>query len=572
MRKIIYLAVVCLSLLSCTEDKMPGGMAFGIPPSKPVETHTISASVTSLSFSADGGSENFTITSNFAWKTINTPSWITVSPTNGTSGTTSLTITVDKNTDTSSRTGTITFGESSNTVNISVSQSAATVMYEITSDVTSLNFTTYSHEKLSTNITSNFDWKILNMPSWIRISPISGSSGTTTISVLALSDEETPFDGESLYDGAIIIGDSTKVTLSIPANRPPGTSNEAYTLWVNEKSLEFTADGGSQDVNVRSNTSWQIKNKPSWVTLSSTISHINQVFFTLLTITADKNIDTSSRSGTIEIESEESLLQVTISVSQAAASQEEPSITVFSFVLDNGVTLGMLMVNVEGGTFTMGATNEQSSDASDDEKPTHTVTLDNYMISQTEVTQELWEAVMGQKPTSDSLQWKSYFGLGNNYPAYYVSWNDCQNFIKKLNTLTDKNFRLPTEAEWEFAARGGNKSRGYKYAGSNTIDDVAWYEENDGYVLHEVRRKSANELGLYDMSGNVAEWCYDWYGSYSSYAETNPIGPSTGSERVCRGGGWGLPAYLSRVSSRGIGEPDFKSDCIGLRLVLDNKK
>ena len=223
----------------------------------------------------------------------------------------------------------------------------------------------------------------------------------------------------------------------------------------------------------------------------------------------------------------------------------------------NGVSF--TMVGVEGGTFTMGATSEQGSDPWDDEYPTHSVTLSSFSIGETEVTQELWKAVMGSNP--------SYFS-GTNLPVEYVSWNDCQTFITKLNQLTGKNFRLPTEAEWEYAARGGNKSKGYKYAGSNTLSDVAWYTDNSSSKTHPVKQKQANELGLYDMSGNVWEWCQDWYGSYSSSSQTNPTGPAAGSYRVGRGGGWFSHAGRCRVSIRSSSTPTSCNDFLGLRLAL----
>ncbi len=228
------------------------------------------------------------------------------------------------------------------------------------------------------------------------------------------------------------------------------------------------------------------------------------------------------------------------------------------------------MVAVQGGTFTMGATAEQGSDAGDSEKPAHQVTLSSYSIGQTEVTQELWQAVMGSNPSQ-------FFGnLNLQRPVEYVSWNDCQTFISKLNQLTGKNFRLPTEAEWEYAARGGNRSQGYKYAGSNNIDDVAWYWDNipsqpcgtAGYGTQTVATKAPNELGLYDMSGNVWEWCQDWYGSYSSDAQTNPTGPTSGSLRVNRGGSWRSNARHCRVSRHTGDTPSNLNYFLGLRLAL----
>lgn len=223
----------------------------------------------------------------------------------------------------------------------------------------------------------------------------------------------------------------------------------------------------------------------------------------------------------------------------------------------NGVSFDM--IKVEGGTFTMGATSEQGNDAYIDEKPTHKVTLSDYYIGETEVTQALWQAVMGSNPSDFK---------GNSKPVERVSWNDCQEFIRKLNSLTGRTFRLPTEAEWEFAARGGNESKGYKYSGSYSIDNVAWYRSNSFNETRAVKTKSPNELGIYNMSGNVLEWCQDWYGSYSSNAQTNPAGPSNGSYRVLRGGSWDYYAWECRVSDRSHCSPRGSSSCIGLRLVL----
>ena len=217
------------------------------------------------------------------------------------------------------------------------------------------------------------------------------------------------------------------------------------------------------------------------------------------------------------------------------------------------------MMYVKGGTFTMGATSEQGSEADSDEKPTHSVTLSSFYICKYEVTQALWKAVMGSNPSSFK---------GDNLPVETVSWDDCQTFIRKLNAMTGKNFRLPTEAEWEFAARGGNNSRGYKYAGSNNIETVAWYDDNSGSKTHVVGTKSPNELGIYDMSGNVLEWCQDWKGSYSSASQTNPTGASSGSYRVLRGGGWCYLARSCRSSGRGSFTPDGRGSNYGLRLVL----
>ncbi len=244
-----------------------------------------------------------------------------------------------------------------------------------------------------------------------------------------------------------------------------------------------------------------------------------------------------------------------INIMLGKTSQDE-SITTFTV---NGVTFKM--VAVEGGTFTMGATAEQGSDAGNAELPTHQVTLSSYSIGQTEVTQELWQAVMGSNP--------SYFTGDLQRPVEQTSWDDCQAFITKLNQLTGKTFRLPTEAEWEFAARGGNKSQTYKYAGSNNIDEVAWYADNSSATTHPVASKTPNELGLFDMSGNVLEWCQDVYYFYSSEAQTNPTGPSLEDiGKVVRGGDYFNNATFCRVSFRLSGNKSTSFKNLGLRLAL----
>ena len=217
------------------------------------------------------------------------------------------------------------------------------------------------------------------------------------------------------------------------------------------------------------------------------------------------------------------------------------------------------MVRVEGGTFTMGATAEQASDAFSDELPTHKVTLSPFLIGKYEVSQTLWLAVMGENPSVNT---------GINLPVDNVTWNECQTFITKLNELTGKNFRLLTEAEWEYAARGGNKSKGYKYSGSNNLGDVAWYIDNSNNTSHAMGTKAPNELGIYDMTCNVMEWVSDWKGSYSSGAQTNPTGPDSGTYRVNRGGSYGNVERLSRITNRNSIDPNMSSKTMGLRLCL----
>lgn len=228
-----------------------------------------------------------------------------------------------------------------------------------------------------------------------------------------------------------------------------------------------------------------------------------------------------------------------------------------SIPVKDGISIDM--VRVEAGTFTMGATAEMKKPW-DTEKPTHQVTLTNdYYIGKYEVTQALWQAVMGNDP--------SHF-KGDNLPVEWVSWDDCQEFISKLNRMTGKTFRLPTEAEWEYAARGGKKSRGYQYSGSNNISDVAWYKNNGGSKTHAVGTKQANELGIYDMSGNVKEWCQDKFRTYNSSSQVNPIGANSGSNRVHRGGCWRNNTWGCRSSYRLESKPNWCYEDLGLRLVL----
>jgi formylglycine-generating enzyme required for sulfatase activity len=229
---------------------------------------------------------------------------------------------------------------------------------------------------------------------------------------------------------------------------------------------------------------------------------------------------------------------------------------------------GIEMVFVKGGTFTMGCTSEQS-DCDDDEKPAHQVTVSDFRMGKYEVTQKQWTEIIGSNPSS--------FKNCEDCPVENVSWNDVQEFIKQLNRKTGKNYRLPTEAEWEYAARGGStgststsSATATKYAGSNSIDEVAWYDNNSGSKTHPVGQKKPNELGLYDMTGNVWEWCSDWYGSdyYKNSPRNNPQGSASGSNRVLRGGSWSSGARYCRVALRNYGHPVDRVINDGFRLVL----
>ncbi len=229
------------------------------------------------------------------------------------------------------------------------------------------------------------------------------------------------------------------------------------------------------------------------------------------------------------------------------------------------VTVGSVtftMIPVKGGTFQMGATKEQTGEARKDEKPVHTVTLDDFQIGETEVSQALWREVMGSNPSTYK---------GNDLPVTNITWEECQEFIKKLNDRTGKQFRLPTEAEWEFAARGGTASRGFMFSGSDEVRSVAWHNRDSNRDHHNgpyaIKSKDPNELGIYDMSGNVNEWCQDWFGDYTAEPQTNPQGPATGKEHVYRGGSWWYYGMSCRVSRRNSGVKDVRG-VIGLRLAM----
>ena len=239
---------------------------------------------------------------------------------------------------------------------------------------------------------------------------------------------------------------------------------------------------------------------------------------------------------------------------EGTANEEKVSFTV------KGVTFNMILV--KGGTFDMGATDEQGTDAKADEKPVHSVTLSDYYIAETEVTQALYEAVIGSNP-ADSV--------GAELPVVLIEWGDADLFVSKLSEITGRKFRLPTEAEWEYAARGGNKSKGFKYAGSNNISDVAWFNNIEG-GSHTVKGKAPNELGIYDMSGNVDEYCADDYAPYSKDSQTDPkCELKDGGDVTVRGGSFVSEASDCRVSRRGSSR-GYVFGSLGFRIAMSVDK
>ena len=415
----------------------------------------------------------------------------------------------------------------------------STGQQEPVSTPVSVDQTSISVESASTtsviNVTASGQWTVSSAAAWISLSNTSGA-GDASIT-LTITENKTP----DTRTGTVTIQNSAgsvKVTLT----------QNGKTLSVTPESLSFGADGGSETVSVTTDGTFTTSTSDNWITVSSDGNTI--------TVKTSGNTSTSTRSGIVTVSLSNltsGSLSTTIAVSQDGATQQ----TVQHTFTVNSVSF--TMIRIDGGTFTMGATEEQGNDAYDNEKPAHQVTLSTYYIGETEVTQELWQAVMGRNP--------SYF-KGNERPVESVRWNECYDFINKLNALTGKSFRLPTEAEREYAARGGNRSRGYKYSGSNNLGNVAWYEDNSESTTHDVAQKLQNELGLYDMSGNVWEWCSDWYGSYSSSSQTNPQGPSSGLYCVYRGGSWNFNAWFCRSSYRDYYAPGSWDRNLGLRLVL----
>ena len=239
------------------------------------------------------------------------------------------------------------------------------------------------------------------------------------------------------------------------------------------------------------------------------------------------------------------------------------------------LNFSMEMVGVQGGTFSMGATSDQGNAYEPDEKPVQNVTLPSYYISRYEITQAQWKAIMGTTIQEQKDKAQAYyeedilelFGVGDNYPMYYVNWFEAKEFCVKLSEKTGKKYVLPSEAQWEFAARGGNKSKHYKYSGGNDLKAVAWYTDNSNKKTHPVGTKTPNELGLYDMTGNVYEWCEDWYGLYGrENEEPDPDDPMR-DLRVDRGGCWYESDYECRISYRDNFIPEYAHEGLGFRVV-----
>ena len=475
-----------------------------------------------------GETKSVTVSSNIPWKVTYSASWITLSPSNSEKGENELKITTATNTTTSTRTATVIVSNTEYNISKEIKVTQERFVPELTTNIDSIS-TTVEGEDKSISVTSNMLWKATCDADWVTFSPTSGDKGTTSVKVSVAANTVT-----STRTATIKVTNSEyNVTKEISVTQ----AESAPALTVDTNSILIYANGTTQAIVINSNISWTANCNADWITLLSTTgaSGTSTLKFDIST-----NASEATRTTTIEVVNQEYGISENINVIQEADDIE--------------TALDLKMIYVKGGTFSMGSTNGDSY-----EQPVHSVTLDSYYIAETEVTQAQWRAVMGTNP--------SYY-KGDNRPVEQVSWDDAMEFCKKLSELTGKKYTLPTEAQWEYAARGGNKSHGYEYSGSNYIGDVAWYEGNFDNSGHRVvKTKKPNELGIYDMSGNVWEWCLDRYGSYSSSSQKNPTGPSSGEYRVLRGGCAINPANALRVAKRNSKTPSHIGNGLGFRVV-----
>lgn len=320
-------------------------------------------------------------------------------------------------------------------------------------------------------------------------------------------------------------------------------TQEGVALNVQSLNFEVQYDGGELSIPIESNSEWDAVNTCEWIEIQKENPYLK--------VSISRNYQMQERSGEITLSVGE--LSKTIVVKQTASPWYE------SFE----------MIDVESGAFYMGAQKESSSKENYDENaymieaPVHSVTMSNFAIGKFEVTQAQWVAAMGHNPSS--IQ-------GDNLPVENVTWEQVQEFITLLNENSGKEYRLPTEAEWEYAARGGNKSEGYKYSGFSVLSACGWYYSNSESSTHKVGTKYPNELGIYDMSGNVREWCNDWFDYYTSSDANNPTGPDNGNMKVNRGGSWTTPAVNCRNSYRHTDFPHEGSQDLGFRLAISVKQ
>ena len=504
---------------------------------------TLNLSKNSLYFSSSGGRDSFSITSNTnSWKvSSSSSSGLSISPESG-SYNGLVTITAEPNTRTTSRTPIIIVNGTGLLHPDTIQVTIAAPSPSLNSSPDNLNFTATDSPKTLT-VTSNTSWTVATNEDWLIVSPKSGSNnGTVTVAA-----EQNTYPSQRQ---AIITFTNAGVSLhTVNVIQQAGMTQ---SLNVSTTSMSFEAVESSKTFTITSNINWTVvSSEPAWLKVLPTSGSNNST----VTVAVENNINISSRLATITVSG--SGISRIIAVTQSGAvTVDEPE-----------------MIFVHGGTFDMGCTWPQDPDCdAKNEFPSHPVTLNDFYISKFVVTQALWFKVMGTTVSQQSEKVNpkgTLRGEGDDYPMYYVSWDEVQEFINRLNTATGKNYRLPTEAEWEYAARDGINSNNCKWSGSNTIGEVAVYELSPNSNMQPVGTKNPNELKIYDMSGNIWEWCNDRYGQlyYEKRERDNPIGPLSGNHRVTRGGCWYSKAKDTRVSARSSQSQSARFNYIGFRLV-----
>lgn len=389
----------------------------------------------------------------------------------------------------------------------------------------SLNELTFSPEEGEqvVDIASNADWNCEHQAEWMIV-----RQQQDRIRVLVEKNASTSQRSDIIK---ITVNGSVKAQINVTQN---GTE-----LAVESRSISVDNNQQTTSVPIQSNANWTVEEQPEWCTAKKDNNNLR--------LTVERNYKMEERQGTIILHAGE--VSIDLTLKQSGCQWFE------SFE----------MIDVEAGTFYMGAQkndeNAQNYDTSayQIENPVHQVSVSAFAIGKFEVTQLQWTAAMGDNPSS--IQ-------GEQLPVESVTWEQVQQFISILNEKTGLNYRLPTEAEWEFAAKGGNKTENFRYSGSSVLGSCGWYYSNSDATTHEVGSKDANELGLYDMSGNVREWCNDWFSYYSTQTEDNPMGPSTGESKINRGGSWTTPAVNCRNTYRHTDGVNESSQDLGFRLAL----
>lgn len=510
-----------------------------------------------------GGQIQVDLTTNDGWTASSAHNWVTLSNTSG-QGDCHLTITVAQNKSTTARKDTVTIQPTNlNPLSIVIEEAARYM------NLTTGSIAFFAAGGTSDNIQVETDGLVqaTTADTWLTVNTL--SNGLFTITALP---NLTHFDRSGTITVSMTDLDEGELTKTITVNQEKRTDDIIAFTDANFKAVLLNS---GFDLDNDQNISIDEAALITAIDASDkSISSLAEIVY----MTALESLDCSNNSlteldltanvslATLNVTGNAGLKQVTVpsAFSKTAFMAAQMDRQTYLVPAGNATVFTVAgvqftMITVPGGTFTMGATTEQADVATDAEKPAHEVTLTGFSIGQTEVTQKLWTAVMGSNP--------SYI-QHDNLPIDQLSWTNCREFIAKLNTLTGQNFRLATEAEWEFAARGGNWSKGYIYSGGNDPDEVAWYSLSRGsHFTHDVATVYPNELGLYDMSGNVIEWCMDWETPYTDAAQTDPTGIAAGDKHILRGGSWNDDAVNCRVSSR-TQAIDQKYQDIGLRLVL----